>query len=221
MVELRFDEQGLIPAIAQDRFSGQVRMVAWMSREALERTLVTGRATFFSRSRKALWEKGETSGNGLQIESIWADCDGDTLLLLVEPEGPSCHTGRATCFFRRVTLDAITTEPREAEPELQRLEGTIAERSESSPDKSYTRRLLDGGPSAIGEKLREEGAELAAALDLESAERVANEAADVLYHLLAGLHSRQVPLSAVLSVLASRSGRSGLEERAARGVEKP
>jgi phosphoribosyl-AMP cyclohydrolase / phosphoribosyl-ATP pyrophosphohydrolase len=221
MTELRFDEQGLIPAVAQDRFSGQVRMVAWMNREALERTLASRRATFFSRSRGALWEKGETSGNVLHVESVWADCDGDTLLLLVEPVGPSCHTGRPSCFFQRVLPGAVSSQPREAEPELQRLETTVAERAVSSAEESYTRRLLDGGASAIGEKIREEASELAVVLDRESSDRVANEAADVLYHLLAGLRLRQVPLSAVLAVLAGRTGRSGLAEKAARGVEKP
>jgi phosphoribosyl-AMP cyclohydrolase / phosphoribosyl-ATP pyrophosphohydrolase len=221
MTDLRFDEDGLIPAVAQDRFTGQVRMVGWMNREALERTLVTGRATFWSRSRNALWEKGETSGNFLQVESIWADCDADTLLLLVAPRGPTCHTGRPSCFFQRVGGDGVRTDPQEASAELQRLEQTIAERAEGSAELSYTKRLLDGGAAAIGEKLREEASELAVALGEESEQRVANEAADLLYHLLAGLRLRRVPLSEVLAQLAGRSGRSGLAEKASRGVEKP
>src|SRR5437868_3533259 len=99
---LQFNEHGLIPAIAQDRFDGQIRMVAWMNREALAETLRSGNATFFSRSRGRLWIKGESSGNLLRVQTVTADCDADTLLLLVEPAGPSCHTGRPSCFFRRV-----------------------------------------------------------------------------------------------------------------------
>jgi phosphoribosyl-ATP pyrophosphohydrolase/phosphoribosyl-AMP cyclohydrolase len=96
---LKWNESGLIPAVAQDRLTGQVRMVAWMNREALNATLSSGKATFYSRSRKSLWQKGETSGNALVVHEVSADCDGDTLLLLVDPQGPSCHTGRETCFF--------------------------------------------------------------------------------------------------------------------------
>src|SRR5215510_12845403 len=119
-IPLAFDEKGLIVTVAQDRLTGQVRMVAWMNREAVERTLETGRATFFSRSRGRLWEKGETSGNALEVREVHADCDGDTLLLLVEPAGPSCHTGRPACFFRRLDASGGSSEQAsEAEPFLQ------------------------------------------------------------------------------------------------------
>ena len=219
MTTLTFDEKGLLPAIAQDRLTGQVRMVAWMNREALERTLETGHATFYSRSRKALWVKGETSGHHLAVSTVYADCDADTLVLLVEPAGPSCHTGRPTCFFRKVGPDGeLTDSPHEARAFLWELEDTIAERASATSAKSYTKSLLEAGAAKIGEKLREESSELANAVASETEERVANEAADVLYHLLVGLRFRGVSLRRVIEVLSERraTGTSGHEEKASR-----
>lgn len=214
---LRFDANGLIPAIAQDGLTGQIRMVAWMNAEALRRTLETGRATFFSRSRQALWQKGETSGNGLVVTAVHADCDADVLLLSVEPEGPSCHTGRPTCFFRRVADSGELEDlPREASAFLFELEAEIEARATASAASSYTRTLLDGGPAAIGEKLREEAGELADAVAGESDDRVASEAADLVYHLLVGLRLRGVTVRRVIEVLARRSGTSGHAEKASR-----
>lgn len=214
---LTLDERGLIPAVAQDRLTGQVRMVAWMNAEAIEKTLATGRATFFSRSRQALWEKGETSGNGLVVRTVHADCDADVLLLGVDPEGPSCHTGRPTCFFRTLEPDGTLTDtPREATAFLFQLEAEIAARKESTAQKSYTRALLDGGANAVGEKLREEAGELANAIAGESDDRVAAEAADLVYHLLVALRLRDVDLRAVMEVLAGRAGTSGHTEKASR-----
>jgi phosphoribosyl-AMP cyclohydrolase / phosphoribosyl-ATP pyrophosphohydrolase len=214
---LRFDEKGLIVAIAQDRLTGELRMVAWMNREALERTLATGRATFFSRSRQVLWEKGETSGHGLAVRSVHADCDGDTLLLLVDANGPSCHTGRPTCFFRRVSgSDEVHDLESDAKPFLGELERVIRARQAAPADRSYTRSLLDGGPAKMKDKLEEEAAELARAIAEESPERVASEAADVLYHLMVGLRLRGVDLRDVIEALARRSGTSGHDEKAAR-----
>lgn len=217
-VSLKPDAQGLLPAIAQDRLTGQVRMVAWMNGEALARTLASGRATFYSRSRGTLWEKGESSGNGLVVHAVYADCDADTLLLVVDPEGPSCHTGRPSCFFRILGPDgALEEQPTEAVAFLERLEQEVAARVHSSAEKSYTRWLLDGGASRLGDKLREEAAELALAIAGESDERVANEAGDLLYHLLVALRSREVPLRRVLQILAARAGTSGHQEKAERG----
>ncbi len=220
---VKWDERGLCAAVAQDRLTGRVQMVAWMDREALRRTLSTGVATFFSRSRNALWVKGETSGHTLAVESVHLDCDGDTLIVLVEPRGPSCHTGAATCFFRRAdaesSAEGTPTQWRDAPPAgplLLQLGEEIESRKSSSAAKSYTRALLDGGAAKIGEKLREEADELARAIADESPERVANEAADVLYHLMVGLASRDVDLRAVLGVLAARRGVSGIAEKAAR-----
>ena len=217
MTTLTFDERGLLPAIAQDRLTGQVRMVAWVNREALSRTLESGRATFFSRSRGTLWEKGETSGHHLAVSAVYADCDADTLLMLVEPSGPSCHTGRPTCFFRKMNeRGELFDTPHEAGAFLWQLEATIADRSGALSAKSYTKSLLDAGAGKIGDKLREEAAELSVALASESEERVANEAADVLYHLLVGLRFRGVPLRRVIEVLANRAGTSGHDEKASR-----
>jgi phosphoribosyl-ATP pyrophosphohydrolase/phosphoribosyl-AMP cyclohydrolase len=217
-VDLRFGEGGLLPVVAQDRLGGQVRMLAYANRDALARTLATGRATFFSRSRGALWEKGTESGHTLHVVSVVADCDADAILYLVDPVGPTCHTGSPSCFFRRVRADGTAEEGgRDAAAFLEVLERDIEARKASTAAKSYTRHLLDGGPALIGEKIREEAAELAQAIAAESDERVAGEAADVIYHLLVGLASRGVPLRTVIAALAARSGTSGHEEKARRG----
>jgi len=214
---LQFNEQGLIPALAQDRLGGQVRMLAWMNREALERTLETGLATFFSRSRGALWVKGESSGNVLRVHSVTADCDADTLLLLVEPAGPSCHTGRPSCFFRRVGPgETLTDEPFEVTPFVDELERTIRERQASTAEKSYTKSLLAGGVPKINAKISEEAAELVAALATESDERVLSEASDLLFHVLVGLRARGLDFRQVTAVLASRTSQSGHAEKAGR-----
>jgi phosphoribosyl-ATP pyrophosphohydrolase/phosphoribosyl-AMP cyclohydrolase len=214
--DISFDSNGLITAIAQDRATGEVRMVAWMNAEALDQTLATGLATFYSRSRQKLWVKGETTGHRLRVATVMADCDADTLLLLVDPEGASCHTGRPTCFFREVTASGVGEPGRTALPYLFELEATIAERASATAQKSYTRSLLDGGAAKINAKIEEEAGELARAIAGESDERVASEAADVLYHLLVGLKLRDVPLRAVVEKLLARSTQSGLAEKASR-----
>ena len=213
---ITFDSNGLVTAIAQDRATGEVRMVAWMNAEALDKTLATGLATFYSRSRQKLWVKGESSGHRLRVHSVLADCDADTLLLLVDPEGASCHTGRPTCFFRLVTPEGVAEPGRTALPYLFELEETIAERASATAEKSYTRSLLDGGAAKINQKIEEEASELARAIAGESDERVASEAADVLYHVLVGLRLRGVPLRSVVETLLARSARSGLAEKASR-----
>ena len=217
-MELAWGAGGLIPAIVQDRLTGQVRMVAYMSRASLERTLATGRATFFSRSRNAVWEKGEESGHTLHVRSIHADCDADALLVEVDPVGPSCHTGSPSCFFRAVGPEGVAADAGgDATAFLEGLERVIEERRARPADKSYTRSLLDGGAERIGAKLREEADELARAIASEGAERVAAEAADVIYHLVVGIASRGVPLRDVLAALAARTGKSGHDEKASRG----
>lgn len=217
--EVRWDDRGLCVALAQDRLGGALRMVAWMNREALAATLATGRATFFSRSRGRLWVKGEESGNVLHVRQVVFDCDADAILLLVDPTGPSCHTGETTCFFRALAPgeqpDALRTVA-PAVPLLDDLEREIASRKAGDAQKSYTRSLLDAGPPKIGEKLREEADELARAVAGESDERVASEAADVLYHAMVALAARDVPLRAVLAELARRRGVSGHDEKRAR-----
>jgi phosphoribosyl-AMP cyclohydrolase / phosphoribosyl-ATP pyrophosphohydrolase len=207
----------LIPAVVQDRLTGQVRMLAYVSRESLARTIETGRATFFSRSRQELWEKGATSGNGLVVQQIIADCDADALLFLVDPQGPTCHTGQPSCFFRRVRNDgSVEDTGTDAHAFLSDLEREIESRKSATSEKSYTRSLFDGGAPKIGAKLREEADELARAIANESDERVAAEAADLVYHVLVGLASRGVAWRDVVGVLAARAGTSGIEEKAKR-----
>ena len=210
--QLKFNEQGLIPAIVQDRLTGEVRMMAWMNRESLEKTLETRKATFFSRSRNKLWMKGEESGNTLAVASVMADCDADTLLVLCDPAGPSCHTGADNCFF--APLDAQDEQP--AKPMVERLEAVLEDRKQSTGEKSYTRSLFDGGVPKIGKKIREEAGEVVEALEGESDERVASEAADVVYHLMVGLRHRAVPWRSVLEILAGRFGVGGHDEKASR-----
>lgn len=226
--DLKWDDAGLITAVVQDRLTGQVRMVAWMNREALDATLASGFATFYSRSRRALWRKGETSGHVLHVHEVSVDCDGDTLLVLVDPEGPSCHTGRATCFFRHLNPSGSAAAPAapissadapgasSADPFLLSLEAELEKRSRSSAERSYTRSLLDAGIPKISAKIAEEAAELNAALAGETDDRVASEAADVLYHVMVGLRARGVAWRSVIEVLAKRAGQSGHSEKASR-----
>jgi phosphoribosyl-ATP pyrophosphohydrolase/phosphoribosyl-AMP cyclohydrolase len=214
---LKFDAHGLIPAIAQDHLSGQVRMLAYMNQEALEHTLRSGKATFFSRSRGKLWTKGESSGNVLSVVSVVADCDADTLLLTVLPTGPSCHTGRPACFFRQVAAGGeLVDRPSEAAPFLIELGELLESRKASTAEKSYTKSLLTGGPDKIGAKIREEAGELADAIKNETDERVLSEAGDLLYHVLVGLTQRGLTLRQVIEVLAKRTHQSGHAEKASR-----
>lgn len=211
-MSVRWDERGLCVAIAQDRLTGAVRMVAWMNAEALQKTIETRRATFFSRSRGRLWVKGEESGNHLAVHDVVVDCDADSILVLVDPAGPSCHTGEETCFFG--DLEGNNASP--AVPALEELARDIEARRGSDARKSYTKSLLDAGATKIGDKLREESDELSRAIAGESDERVASEAADVLYHLMVGIASRGVSIRTVLAELARRRSISGLEEKAGR-----
>lgn len=212
-----FDAQGLVPAIAQDALTGEVRMLAYMNREALEQTVRTGVATFWSRSRSALWVKGETSGHTLAVQEVLLDCDGDCVLLQVDPRGPTCHTGAPSCFFRAWSARGWSEGARPL-AEVDSLWTTLDARrgDPAASGRSYTRQLLDAGVRRIGEKLREEAGELARAIDGETDDRVASEAADVVFHALVALVSRGVPWRAVLAVLAKRRGVSGLVEKASR-----
>ncbi len=193
-------KDGLLPAVVQDARTGAVLMLAWVNREALARTLETGETWFWSRSRQALWHKGETSGHTQRLVDVRIDCDGDAIVEQVVPSGPACHTGRPSCFYR-------TTDGQERPapgPVLSRLAAVIDERRRTMPEKSYTASLLRGGIEAIGAKVAEEAEEVVRAARTESDERLAEEAADVLYHLLVLLAARSVPLTRVLDVLAAR-----------------
>jgi phosphoribosyl-ATP pyrophosphohydrolase/phosphoribosyl-AMP cyclohydrolase len=189
---------GLVPAIVQDADSGAVLMLGYMNREALEQTLARKRAVFYSRSKQRLWEKGETTGHTLDVVDVAVDCDGDTLLLMARPRGPACHQGTLTCFG---------DEPRSAVASiafLGRLEGVIAQRATEKPESSYTARLLDKGVARVAQKVGEEGVEVALAGVGESADKVLEESADLLFHLLVLLRSRGLSLGQVVRKLEAR-----------------
>ena len=199
--EIRFDERGLVPCVVQDWSTGEVLTLAYMNDEALRRTRETGETHFFSRSRSELWRKGETSGNTQRVRQLRFDCDADALVALVEPAGPACHTGERSCFHRE--LDSAAEPAPAAHEAPAALDRTLHDRARERPDGSYTVELLDD-PRRIEEKIREEAGELARAAESESDERLAEEAADVLYHLQVLLRSREVPLSDVLETLNAR-----------------
>jgi phosphoribosyl-ATP pyrophosphohydrolase/phosphoribosyl-AMP cyclohydrolase len=195
--QLVFDERGLLPCVVQDWSSGEVLMLAYMNEEAFARTRATGELHLWSRSRAELWHKGATSGNTQAVRALRLDCDGDTLLALVEPAGPACHTGERTCFHRG---ELEPPAPHETFPELER---TLAARLRERPAGSYTVTLLED-PPLIGAKVMEEAEEVARAAREETDERVDEEAADVLYHLLVLLHSRGRALADAERVLNAR-----------------
>jgi phosphoribosyl-ATP pyrophosphohydrolase/phosphoribosyl-AMP cyclohydrolase len=195
-VEINYDAQGYVPVVIQDWRSGEVLTLAYANAEAVAKTRETGELHLWSRSRNELWHKGATSGNTQAVKALRVDCDGDALLALVEPAGPACHTGERTCFF---TGD-LEPAPYEVLPELER---TLVARQSLRPAGSYTVELLDN-PAHIGEKVEEEAEEVARAAREESDDRVDNEAADVLYHLLVLLRSRGRSLADVTEVLRER-----------------
>jgi phosphoribosyl-ATP pyrophosphohydrolase/phosphoribosyl-AMP cyclohydrolase len=199
--QLQFDERGLVPCVAQDFVSGEVLTLAYASEESLRLTVETGELHFYSRSREEIWRKGETSGNVLKLRQLRYDCDGDAIVALVEPTGPACHTGERSCFHRDLDGDG---EPAPAVHEaLATLERTLRARAAERPEGSYTVKLLDD-PKLIGEKVAEEAEEVVRAAREESDERVAEEAADLLYHLSVLLASRAVPQAAAMEVLNGR-----------------
>ena len=196
--QVAYDERGLVPCVVQDWTTGEVLTVAYMNAESLALTRSTGEMHFFSRSRQELWHKGASSGNTQAVRAIRYDCDGDALVALVEPSGPACHTGERSCFHRG---ELEPPAPYESLPMLQR---TVSERATQRPEGSYTVTLLDDGGLA-GAKVQEEAEEVARAAREESDQRVAEEAADVIYHLAVLLASRGVPQSAVFEELNARS----------------
>jgi phosphoribosyl-ATP pyrophosphohydrolase/phosphoribosyl-AMP cyclohydrolase len=215
---LSWNNQGLIPAIAQDAATGTVLMVAWMNGEALEMTRDTGFVHFYSRSRQVLWKKGETSGNTLAVKELRVDCDGDVLLVLVDPSGPACHTGNRSCFYRALEADdSAVPDGGPSGTIIDRL-GEVLElrRKDGSADTSYTRSLLEAGFPKILRKILEEHNELAAELPEGPKERVIAETADLLFHVLVGLAAREIPPTAVLRELERRFGVSGHAEKASR-----
>jgi phosphoribosyl-AMP cyclohydrolase / phosphoribosyl-ATP pyrophosphohydrolase len=189
---------GLVPAIVQDAETGAVLMMAYMNREAVDETLKRRRAVFFSRSKQRLWEKGETTGHTLDVVDVALDCDADTLLVTARPRGPACHNGTLTCFG---------DEPRAAATGisfLAKLEGVIAQRATEKPDVSYTAKLLAKGINKVAQKVGEEGVETALAGVNESDQKLVEESADLLFHLLVLLQARKVPLASVITELEKR-----------------
>jgi phosphoribosyl-ATP pyrophosphohydrolase/phosphoribosyl-AMP cyclohydrolase len=202
--DLRFDERGLIPAVVQEAATGEVLMVAWMDRTALEATLATGRSHFWSRSRAILWQKGETSGHVQHVQAIYVDCDADTLLVQVHQEGVACHTGSRTCFFRSLERAPRAETPASATM-LERLERIVAARRAAAPPGSYVGGLLARGEAAVCRKVGEEAVEVVtAALGGEGDERVVAEVADLWFHTIVLLGARGLTVRAVLEELARR-----------------
>ncbi len=195
--DIRYDAQGLVPVVIQDWASGEVLTLAYANAEAVDRTRATGELHLWSRSRGELWHKGATSGNTQAVRALRLDCDGDALVALVEPAGPACHTGERTCFHRG---DVEAVAPHEVLPALER---TLARRQAERPEGSYTVELLDD-PARIGAKVEEEAEEVARAAREETDDRVDEEAADVLYHLMVLLRSRDRALAGVEGVLDGR-----------------
>jgi phosphoribosyl-ATP pyrophosphohydrolase/phosphoribosyl-AMP cyclohydrolase len=189
---------GLVPAIVQDADTGAVLMLAYMNREALDETLKRRRAVFYSRSKQRLWEKGETTGHTLDVVDVALDCDSDTLLVTARPRGPACHNGTLTCFG---------DEPRAAATSiafLAKLEKIVAQRAAEKPDASYTAKLLAKGINKVAQKVGEEGVETALAGVNESDDKLTDESADLLFHLLVLLRARGLSLGQVVTKLESR-----------------
>lgn len=224
---VKLDAQGLVPVIAQEADTGTVRMFAWANRDALAATAATGFAHFYSRSRGALWKKGESSGNTLAVREIRIDCDGDVVLYRVDPAGPSCHTGATSCFFRAAAPKGdgdgggtLSTDDGPPDPPaliVNRVAAIIARRKRERPEKSYVVSLLDGGLDKVNGKILEEARELVEALPAGDPAHTAHEAADLLFHVLVGLEAAGVAPSAVFAELRRRFGTSGIDEKASRG----
>jgi phosphoribosyl-ATP pyrophosphohydrolase/phosphoribosyl-AMP cyclohydrolase len=195
--KLNFEKlSGLVPAIIQDARTKQVLMVGFMNREALEKTIADKKVTFWSRTKKRLWQKGETSGNFLEFVSLQSDCDNDSLLIKAIPHGPVCHTNQFTCFGEDETIDAGSV--------LSRLEETIRSRKQHMPEGSYTSQLFKEGTPRIAQKVGEEGVEVALASVLGDKKRFTAESADLLYHLLVLLCQLDLTLADVTKELQNR-----------------
>ncbi|NCC36030.1 MAG: bifunctional phosphoribosyl-AMP cyclohydrolase/phosphoribosyl-ATP diphosphatase HisIE [Chloroflexia bacterium] len=200
---MKYDANGLVPAIVQHARTGEVLMLGWMNEEALALTRTTGRVTFWSRSRQALWRKGETSGNWLDLVAIRQDCDSDALLVLAEPAGPTCHTGARSCFYRDLDGEPASS-PAPPAAILGHLADLIALRRTMQPEESYTAKLLHGGVDRIGKKIGEEAAEVIIAAKNGSHAELTYEMADLIYHSLVLLQDQGLPAEAVWHELERR-----------------
>lgn len=207
LAHIKFDAEGLVPVVAQESRSGDVLMVAYADQAALKRTRESGLAHYFSRSRRALWQKGETSGHVQRVRQIRVDCDGDTVLYRVDASGPACHTGDPTCFASEVTPEGETHHtPDPGAHVIGRLAARIRDRALNRPHGSYTVQLLDAGPAGVAQKVGEEAAEVIVAALAQEGPRLAAEAADLLYHLLVLLQAKGVTIDDVWRELESREG---------------
>ncbi|WP_243290338.1 bifunctional phosphoribosyl-AMP cyclohydrolase/phosphoribosyl-ATP diphosphatase HisIE [Bacillus sp. FJAT-47783] len=202
---LTFDEKGLIVAVVQDAVSKEVLTVAYMNKESLQKTLETNETWFYSRSRKQLWHKGETSGNTQYVKEIRYDCDQDALVILVEPKGPACHTGQYTCFHQTVE-DTPLYIGNERFEMINKLEKIIAERDVERPKESYCTYLFEQGVDKILKKVGEEAAEVIIAAKNRDADELKWEVADLIFHLMVLLREQKLPLDDVLQVLKERHG---------------
>lgn len=183
MENIKFNADGLVPAIVQDAATGEILMLAYMNKESLELSEKTGRATFWSRSRNEIWEKGKTSGNYMYIKEIRTDCDNDTLLVLAEPAGPACHTGKRTCFFKTLQGAEIDLGKKDSSDILSELMAVTLDRKKNPKEGSYTNYLFSKGEDKILKKVGEEAAEVVIAGKNRSKEEIAYETADLMYHL--------------------------------------
>ena len=217
ITDINFGECGLIPAIAQDINTSEVLMMAYMNREALEKTVWSGRAHYWSRSRQRLWLKGETSGNFQEVKSIYYDCDADALLLMVDPLGPACHTGEKTCFYR--VLYGSEERPPKGPGVLKDLYGVLKERKEESPEKSYVASLYSKGIEKIIEKVGEESGEFIGAAREGDGKKIVHELADLWFHTMVLLSYKGIELEELFGEFSRRFGTSGIEEKLKRGKD--
>ncbi len=202
-MDIKFDEKGLVPVVAQDWRTGEIRMLAYANKEAIEKTVKTGYAHYFSRSRNKIWKKGETSGELQRVKEIRIDCDGDALIYMVEQEkNKACHTGERNCFFRRLNEEKVNNVlPFET---LQRLEEIIRERIEKLPENSYTAKLVKEGKDRILQKFGEEAIESLIALKNGNKEEIKEEVADMLYFLVLALSVNQTSVTEIMEELSDR-----------------
>lgn len=213
---LKFDDRGLIPAIAQDAGTLEVLMMAYMNKESLDKTISTGKAHYYSRSRKKLWLKGETSGNFQEVNALFYDCDADTLLIMVNPLGPACHTGERTCFYRSMDGNSAVVKGVSGKDVLTNLEKVLQQRKSADPAKSYVAGLYSKGLAKILEKVKEESGELIEAATVKEKKDIVYELCDLWFHTMVLLTYKDIGVKDALAELARRFGTSGIEEKESR-----
>lgn len=219
--KIDFQKNPLIPAIVQDASTKEVLMLAYMNEEAFKKTLQSGYAHYYSRSRQKLWKKGESSGNVQKVIDIKLDCDSDALLLLVEQRGPACHTGRKSCFYKDIRLGEITSEPIQNPDEIytdiiDRLYHIIQEKKEADPNISWTAKLFSKGENTILKKVAEEAAEFCFAVKDKNKDEIIYECADLVYHSLVALALNDISPELIRAELKRRFGTSGIAEKQSR-----